>query len=72
MSNEQSTVFLKESYKYTTNYKPCWSVEVKLGVVLVTEEDITCTHSFTMKAYEEVDRVSDTIMRHENINSKKY
>ena len=49
-------LLLEESY-YTTNYEPCRSTALQLGVVLYsnggyTREDIDCTHSFTMKAYE--------------------
>ena len=48
-------LLLEESY-YTTNYEPCRSAALQLGVVLVTEkdilEDIACMHSFAMKAYE--------------------
>ena len=47
-------LLLEESY-YTTNYEPCRSAALQLGVVLVTEkdilEDIASTHSFAMKAY---------------------
>ena len=32
-------LLLEESY-YTTNYEPCRSAALQLGVVLVTEEDI--------------------------------
>ena len=48
-------LLLEESY-FTTNYKPCRSAALQLGVELVTEkdilEDIACAHSFAMKAYE--------------------
>ena len=37
-------IFLKEIYCYTTNYKPCLSVALQLGAVLVTEENI-CTRA---------------------------
>ena len=63
-------LFLEESYYYTTNYEPCRSVALQLGVVLVTEKDIlkdiACTHSysFAMKAYErsgeQANRLSST------------
>ena len=47
-------LLLEESY-YTTNYEPCRSAAMQLGVVLIMEkdvlEDIPCTHSFAMKAY---------------------
>ena len=46
-------LLLEESY-YTTNYEPCRSAALQLGVVLVTGKDIlepACTHSFAMKAY---------------------
>ena len=49
-------IFLIESYCYAMNYKPCQSVKLQMGVVLVTEkdilEDIACTHSLAIKAYE--------------------
>ena len=49
-------VLLLEGSYYTTNYEPSRSAALQLGVVLVTEkdilEDIACTYSFTMKAYE--------------------
>ena len=51
-------LFLEESYNYTTNYEPCRSAALQLGVVLVMEkdilEDIACTHShsFAVKVYE--------------------
>ena len=45
-------IFSEDRYCYTTNFEPCQSVALRLGVVLVAEKDIACTHSLAMKAYE--------------------
>ena len=62
-------LLLEESY-YTTNYEPCRSAPLQLGVVLVTEkdilEDIACTHSFAIsvkaneRSEERANRLSST------------
>ena len=48
-------LLLEESY-YTTNYVPCRSAALQLGVVLVTEkdilEDIAGLHEFLRYTYE--------------------
>ena len=55
-------LLLEESY-YTTNYEPCRSAPLQLGVVLVTEkdilEDIACTHSFAMTESKSVKEVKN-------------
>ena len=53
-------IFPEDSYCYTTNFEPCQSVALRLGVVLVAEKDIACTHSLAMKAYEKMDNSGET------------
>ena len=53
-------LLLEEGY-YTTNYKPCRSAALQLGVVLVTEkdilEDIAGLHAFLR--YESISVATD-------------
>ena len=48
------TLFLEESYYYTTNYEPCQSVALQLYVVLVTEKDILEDIAFLFLCYESI------------------